>query len=219
MKKSPVISFKYFFYDFVRITGWPLLVWFRPKLIYISKETKKKFKGGLILMSNHISMKDPLYLLCSILKRRHHFMATKEMFDTKFKKWWFTHVFLCIEINRDNFSLASFKDIIRHLEMGDMVTIFPEGHVNFENDQLNAFKGGIAMMALKTRAPIIPVYIKKKEHWYSRLTIYIGDPIDINDYLEGKSFNVNDVKNISLILQNKEKELEMICNKSKKVDN
>ena len=219
MKKSPIVSFRYVFYDFVRVTGWPLLLWYRPKRIYISKETKKKFKGGLILMSNHISMKDPVYLLSSILQRRHHFVTAKELFSSKFKKWWFRNVFLCIEIDRENFSLLTFKDIIKHLEMGDMVTIFPEGHVNVEQEGLNAFKGGLAMMALKTKAPIIPVYIKKKEHWYSRLVIYIGDPIDVNDYVEGKTFNINDVKNISLILQNKEKELEMLCNKSKKVDN
>lgn len=219
MKKSPTISFRYFLYDFIRLTALPILLWFRPKRIYVSQETKKSFKGRLILMSNHISLKDPLYLICSILNRRHHFVTAEALFDSKFKKWWFKHAFLCIEINRNNFSLGSFREIIKHLEMGDMVSIFPEGHVNIEQESINAFKGGIAMMALKTKSPIIPVYIKKKEHWYSRLVTYVGEPINVSEYLKGNSFTYNDVQNVSLILQNKEKELEMLCNKDKKVDN
>ncbi len=215
MKKSPVISFKYFLYDFVRINGWPLLLWFRSKLIYTNKETKKKFKGGLILMSNHISFMDPFYILSSILRRRHHFVATKEMFSSKFSNWWFKNAFLCIKIDRDNFSLGNFREITSHLEQGDMITMFPEGHINFEQSQVKAFKGGIVMIALKTHSPIIPVYIKKKEHWYSRLVVYVGEPINVDDYLEGEKFNVNDVKNISVILQQKEQELELLCNKSK----
>ena len=63
MKKAPLLSFRYFFYDFIRLTGWPLLIFFRPKKIYISKEAKRGFKGGFILMANHNSMKDPFYLI------------------------------------------------------------------------------------------------------------------------------------------------------------
>lgn len=215
MKKSPVISFKYFLYDFVRFNGWPFLLWFRSKRIYVSKDTKKKFKGGLILMSNHISLMDPFYLLSSILRRRHHFVTAKEVFENKFSNWWFRHAFLCIGIDRNNFSMGSLREITTHLEMGDMITMFPEGHVNVEQNGVAAFKGGIAIMALKTKVPIIPVYIKKKEHWYSRLVVYIGNPIDVKDYLKGQSFNVSDIKRITIILQEKEKELENLCNQSK----
>ena len=89
MKKSPAISFKYILYDFVRLTGLPLLLWYRPKRVFVNKETKKKLKGGLILMSNHISMRDSMYLIVSILERRHHFVAMSEFFDIKFKRFLF----------------------------------------------------------------------------------------------------------------------------------
>ncbi len=217
MKKSPTISFRYFFYDFIRITGWPLFIWFRPKRIYTNKETKKKFKGRLILMSNHVTMKDSLYLLVSILKRRHHFLATKEMFEkSKFTRWLFTKAFLCIEIDRNNFGLGKLKEIASHLEKEEMITIFPEGHVNIEKTKLNAFKGGMTMLSLMTKAPIIPVYIKKKEHWWNRLVTYIGEPINPNDYCPNKNFTSNDIKVISKIMEEKELELEMLCNGDKK---
>ena len=216
MKKSPVISFKYFFYDFARFNGWPLLLLFRPKKIYISKEAKKPLKGGLVLMSNHISLRDPLYILVSILSRRHHFVAAKEIMQTKFTRWLFKKAFLCLEIDRENFSLGSLREINNHLLMGDMVTMFPEGHVNVTPEEINQFKGGIVMMAYKTHSPIVPVYITKRKHWWNRLRIFIGEQFDVNAYLKDKSFNVNAIKEVAKVLEDKEKELELLCNTYKK---
>ena len=169
MKKNRVISFSYIVVDFLRVTGAPLLLWFRVKRLFISEEAKKKIKGGAILISNHISLADPMYLLLAIWYRRHHFVAMQKMFNTKFKKWLFTKVFHCIEVNRDNVSIKTFKDINNHIKNGKMVTMFPEGHINIENDGVNAFKSGMIMMAAKSGCPIIPVYIKRRKHWYSRL--------------------------------------------------
>lgn len=200
----------------MRLTGLPLLLWYRPKKVYASKAAKAKLKGGLILMSNHVSMRDPMYLIVGILSRRHHFVTAKELFDNKFRRWLFKKCFLCIEINRENFSLSSFREIIEHINMGDMVTMFPEGHINVEQKGVNSFKGGIVMMALKTHCPIVPVYIQKKKHWYSRLVLYIGEPIKVDEYKSGTIATVNDIHRISEILKEREEELELLCNKNKK---
>ena len=167
-------------------------------------------------MSNHISLKDPLYLICSILTRRHHFVTATEVFKKGFSAWWFKHAFLCIEIDRSNFSLNSLRGISNHLEAGEMVSMFPEGHINIEQEEINQFKGGIVMMAYKSHSPIVPVYIRKKPHWWSRLVVFMGERIDIDAFLEGKPFNVNTVKEVSKILEEKEKELELLCNNYKK---
>lgn len=216
MKKAPLISIKYFFYDFIRLTGWPLLLFFRPKKIYFSKEAKCGFKGGFILMANHNSMKDPFYLIASLFSRRHHFITTNEVCSTKWKRFLFKTCFLCIEINREQFSMSSFKEITKHLEMGNMVSMFPEGHINVEQDELNPFKGGIVMMAYKANVPIRPVYLEKRKHWYSRLRLYVGEKFTVKEHLNGKSFNSNTVKEIANELQQKEKELEILCSKRQK---
>ena len=72
------------------------------------------------------------------------------------------------------------------------------------------------MMAYKTHSPILPVYITKRKHWWNRLTIFIGEQIDINSYLGDKPFNVNTIKEVSTYLEEKEKELELLCNNYKK---
>lgn len=216
MKKSLIISFRYFFYDFIRLTGWPLLLIFRPKKIYVSKDAKTGFKGGFILMANHNSMKDPFYLICCLFRRRHHFVTTNEVCSTKWKRFLFKTCFLCIEINRENFSMSSFKEITSNLEKGNMVSMFPEGHINVEQEELNQFKGGIVMMAYKANVPVRPVYLEKRKHWYSRLRLYVGKEFDVKEYLNGRGLNTNTVKEVAKELQNKEKELEILCSKGQK---
>ncbi len=211
MKKAPLISFRYFFYDFVRLTGWPLLIFFRPKKIYISKAAKNGFKGGFIFMANHNSLKDPFYLIACLFRRRHHFVTTNEVCSTKWRRFLFKTCFLCIEINREKFSMSSFKEITTHLERGNMVSMFPEGHINVEQDELNPFKGGVVMMAYKANVAIRPVYLEKRKHWYSRLRLYVGEEFFVKEYLGNKVLNTNTVKEVALELEKKEKELEILC--------
>ena len=95
VKKNRAISFRYAFFDFVRLTAAPGLLLFRPKILYISEKAKanKKMKGGNLIISNHITMVDPMYLMLGLWRRRHHFVATKELFAGKFKHWLFTKGF------------------------------------------------------------------------------------------------------------------------------
>ena len=167
-------------------------------------------------MANHNSMKDPFYLIACLLRRRHHFITTNEVCSTKWKRFLFKTCFLCIEINREKFSMSSFKEITANLQRGNMVSMFPEGHINVEQDELNPFKGGIVMMAFKANVPIRPVYLEKRKHWYSRLRLYVGEVFDIKNHLNGRSLNTNTVKEIASELENKEKELEILCSNRQK---
>ena len=203
----------------MRVTGAPLLLWFRVKRLYSSLEAKKKIKGGAILISNHISLSDPMYLLLAIWYRRHHFVAMQKMFNTKFKKWLFTNVFHCIEVNRDNVSIKTFKNITNHLKSGKLVTMFPEGHINIENDGVNAFKSGMVMMAIKSGCPIVPVYIKRRKHWYSRLVVGIGEAIDTSKLSSSNNPTLEEIDNAAKYLQEEEHKLELLCNEEKKQDN
>lgn len=138
-------------------------------------------------------------------------MTTKEVVRTGFRRFWFRNVFLVIDIDRDNFSMSSFKEIIKHLQMSEMVSMFPEGHINTGQDEVNQFKSGIILMAYKADVPIRPVFLEKRKHWYSRLRLYVGKEFNVKEELNGKALNTNTVKELSLNLENREKELEMLC--------
>lgn len=208
VKKSKIFSFRFFFHDVMRFFGAPGLLFFRPKKIYISKEAKKHVKGGVMIISNHVSVHDPMYIMLGLWYRRHHFIAMKELFEhSKFTKWLFTYPFLCIPIDRDNFSIMTFKEIVAHLQAGEAVTMFPEGHVNAEDKGMNTFKSGMVVMALRSGCPILPIYIKRRKHWYSRLVIGAGELINVKDFCQGTP-NINDVNRATQYLQEQEAKLE-----------
>ena len=210
VKKSRTLSLKYLPNDIMRILGAPGLLFFRPKKYYISEKAKKHMKGGVLIVSNHISIHDPMYLMHGIWYRRLRFVAMSELFATKFSRWLFTKIFLCIEIDRNNFNVVDFKNIVGHLKAGEPVAIFPEGHVNMEEKGTQTFKSGMVVMALRSDCPIVPVYIKRRKHWYSRLVFGIGEPINVKDFCEGTP-NVNDVNKATLFLQEQEAKLAELC--------
>lgn len=84
---------------------------------------------------------------------------------------------------------------------------------------MNAFKSGMVMMAVKAKVPIVPVFLKKKEHWYSRLVIAIGEPIHIEDYASGPVPTMEDINKISTALEEQTKELEKLAHKERKKKN
>ena len=217
VKKARALSLRYLPYDFTIISGCPAFLWYRPKRIYISKEAKKRVKGGMILISNHISLRDPIYLAVGYPWRRHNFVATKELFCTKARRWFFGKLMHIIEIDRDNFSINSFKEIVKRLKEGRMVTLFPEGHVNTNKDgSLNEFHSGMVMMAIKGKAPILPIFIKKKPKLGSRLIVGIGEPIDVNQYKSGPVPTMEDIEKISKMLEEQTKQLEKLVNTERK---
>lgn len=217
MKKNKVFAWKYFLFDFIRITGIPSLLWFRPKKYYLHEEDKHRIKGGALIISNHISLFDPMYLYMTIKSRRQHLICMDELIHNKFQRWVFIHVCLCIPINRHNISLAELKEIISNLKSGNVVTMFPEGKINEENDGIQKFKSGMVIMAYRGNAPIIPLYIKRRKHFYSRLEVAIGSPIDVASFKSGDVLTKEDNERACIEIEKREKELEQfMLSKEKK---
>lgn len=179
VKRARFIDFRYFLFDLGRFFAiLPGLIWLRPKWYFESRKARKFVRGGAIFMFNHAGFADPIYDQFAIWYRRQHFIAATELFDTPFKRTVFT-LFRCIEIDRKNFSINSFRTIVDNLTVGNAVSIFPEGHINANEKEVAVFKTGIVMMAARSGCPVVPVYTKKAEKWYNRTVFCIGEPIDI----------------------------------------
>ncbi len=177
-KKAKLFSFKNLFFDFVRITAAPGLLWFRPKRIYENEAAKKKIKGPAIVIANHAGTVDPMYLMMIIWYRRHRFVCKSDLMETKAGGFWL-RAFRCIPIDRDNASFSTVRQIVDVLKEGSLVSMFPEGAVNAESDSPAAFKSGMVLMSIQSGAPIIPVYVKPRKHAYERVTAVIGEPFSV----------------------------------------
>lgn len=169
-----------FCYNFVKFTGAiPVLFWIRPKVVYCGTKKRKRIKGGALVLSNHVSMTDPLTILCALWYRIPRFIATKEVFDTKRKNSFFTMMH-CIKVDRENFNMSTFHEVSDELAAKKVVVVFPEGEINTtSSNSPMPFKSGAILMAHKNNVPVVPVCIVKREKWYRRQVILFGDPIDV----------------------------------------
>lgn len=210
-KKSP-ISLSYLFYDFVKFTAIPAYLWKLPKRIFESKKAKKWIKGGALLISNHYSFSDPVLMMLVIWYRRHHFICIKSLFDGK--KGFFFRRFKCIPIDKENFGMQSFRTITEHLKNDELVSMFPEGHVN-RGDGVDAFKSGVVLMSVMSGKPIVPMYMKPRKHFYNRSVVVIGEPIDITA-MYGERPSMKEIEEAARMLHAKEEELQQLAYQNKK---
>ena len=214
-KKIPLICKifdpKMFFYDFVKWTGaLPVVLYLRQKRHYINgKKQKGLFRGSAIIVSNHPGFFDPLIVTNAFWTKRCGFIATTDIFKNKFQKKLFTS-FGCIEVDKNNVSVSMFKKTINILNRGHSVIIFPEGHVVRE-ENVQSFKSGAVFMAIVANVPIIPMYIIKRDKWWKRQQIIIGEKFFPKDYITSLIPSVEEIDNVTKLLQEKELELEKIA--------
>lgn len=210
--KGKIFQKKYLAYDFVKITAClPGLLLWRPKRLYVSEQAKQKVKGRAMVVSNHLSHIDPVYLHLVFWYRRLHILAMKELFVGKNDR--FFRAMQCIPVDRQRFSLDSFRQVCDNLNEEQMVCIFPEGSIN-HGEGVNAFKSGAVLMALKGSAPIVPVYMAKKKHLFSRLISVVGEPVDIQAMC-GPMPDIGEIEKISELLRQKEAELMKFYNRER----
>lgn len=207
--KAKLFSLKYWFVDFVRVTGaLPTLLWYRPKILYENKAAKKKIRGGALLIANHNCFYDPIYIMIALWYRRHHIVCNQTFFNTK-ARWFLQHV-LCIPIDIENTGFQTMKEINDHLTAGELVSMFPEGHINDGSGEMRQFKSGMVLMAMRAKVPIVPVYVCEHRPAYGRLRVVVGEAIDINALFGGRP-TMSDIEAVTVRLFEKENELREIA--------
>ena len=135
--------------------------------------------GSIILCANHTSLQDTVVLGVAC-PRQLHFLAKHELWEMKKLSWIFTGLG-AVPINRENPSMDSFKRTMQLLKEGRAIAIFMQGGRRQEMDQSDA-KAGVALFAVKGRAPVVPVNISSKFKLFSKVRINIGAPISFEDY-------------------------------------
>ena len=194
-----------FFYDFVKFTGAiPMLLKLRTKVIYVGK--KPKVRGACLVSANHRGLIDPVIILTIFKMRRPIFLAAEVLYQKKWAARFFNALHF-IKTDRHNFSISAFHNAVDRLKSGKMVVIFPEGRINDEdNTGVLPFKTGVAFIAHKANAPILPIYIIKRENERERQKVVVGEPINLRDYV-GDTPSIDQLTNVSEILREKEFEL------------
>ena len=166
-------------YWIVKIFGTSIFyLLFRPK--YINKKNIPK-NVPVVLAGNHKSNFDCASLVCST-NRVVHFLAKKELLDTKMK--WFFKGMGIIPVDRKNKNPQALQEAIKNLNENKVIGIFPEGTTNKTNDIIMPFKYGAVKMASETNAYIVPFSITGEYKFFGRLKITFGEAYKIGTDLE-----------------------------------
>lgn len=139
-----------------------------------------------IICCNHISMFDPV-VLGVFYDRQIYFMAKKELFSNKILAS-FLNKLGVISVDRKGLTLSAIKNALRLLNNNCVLGIFPEG-TRVKDFDINNVKPGIAMLAYKSKSPVLPVFIDADYKFRGNIKIYFGKPKYYFDDCEDKPDN------------------------------
>lgn len=151
-------------------------------------------KGRVVLCSNHISILDPIMLAIAI-PRPIIFMAKKELFENKFLAK-LIHGLGSFPVDRQGADISSIKKSLRTLKGEKILGIFPEG-TRVQKMDLDNVKPGVGLISIKSKSPIIPVYIESKYKLFNKVTIKVGKPMYFDSDYE-KKLTIENYKDISI---------------------
>lgn len=210
--KAKLFNLKHFPLDFARVLCFAIPMLFRIKKIYENDNAKKKLHGKAVIVANHTSFKDPLFLCCSFWYRRVFSLAAENVMKNKLLEFLLKGVG-CIKINRNICDIESIKKSIDVLNAGHVLTLFPQGGIKGEND-INTIKSGVIFIAMRSKSPIVPCYIHHKTKRGDKNCIVIGEPICLPD---GVAFlGMNEIESYANKVLEKMTECKNIYEKSRR---
>ena len=121
--------------------------------------------GAVILAANHISNADPVvvgaWVTPALRRRRIHWLGKRELFDWPVIGWLAAHCGVH-PVDRGAADVEAFRLAMRILEAGHVLLIFPEG-TRSPTGALQEAKDGLAILALRTGAPIVPIGVNNSD--------------------------------------------------------
>lgn len=138
-------------------------------------------EGSLIVYGNHQSIMDIFCLNLAFGNRKIIFMAKNSLFKIPIIKN-VVKAYGAFPVDRSRADLSAIKNALRVLKDGKTLGIFPEG-TRIASEEDSDAKGGIAMIAEKTKATLQPVRIiyKRKLMIFNSMTVIIGKSFSLSD--------------------------------------
>ena len=177
-----------------RILLWIPLSIMHPTYIY---GRKNRPKGKVIISCNHRSNWDIVsYILHTSEKVK--ILAKKELFKNKL----FGAIlksFGAIPIDREHNDIGAIKDCMKALKEDKKLFVFPEGtRLKDESLVMGEVKSGMTLIAIKTKTPILPMWVVQKPRLFRKSQYIIGKPFELSEFY-GKKLDdetLNEANNI-----------------------
>ena len=151
-----------------------------------------------ILIANHQSMLDPLYISYACKKHEIRWLGKKEIAKMPVICW-FAKKMNMIHVDRHNTDMAAMRQCMGAVKNGEVLGIFPEG-TRHQPDLMHEVESGTAFIALRAGVPLLPVYTTRRISFFRRAHTYVGQPMDISD-LKAQGMNTETVETLCKRIQ------------------
>jgi len=141
-------------------------------------------EGPVLIVANHMTLLDPPMLSVS-LGRYAQIMAKEELFRTRASSYFMSGLG-AFPVHRGRLDRQAMRVAEKVLAEGGALVVFPEGQRS-RNSQLRQASEGVTLIALRSKAPILPAGITGTERvsgvWSvfrrPRLTVTFGRPFHL----------------------------------------
>ncbi len=141
-------------------------------------------EGGVILAVSHKSWWDPIFAAMP-LERPVRPMAKVELFES-----WLSREVVsrlgAFPIHRGKGDIEALRVSLSIVARGGVLLMFPEG-TRFHDDEIHPFHPGIAMLAARSGAPVVPIAVRGTRQMarhklprFPRVRVAVGAPMDLS---------------------------------------
>lgn len=179
-----------------------LLIWHR--LRWLGRDRVPP-QGAVILASNHTTGLDPFLIQAAVPRRIRWVMLTSYQFRL-LNPFWRAIEPIAIEPHKPG--TANLRAMLAALQAGEPLGFFPEGGIQREHRDLAPFQPGIGLLARRSAATIVPVWISgtpqtRNMLWHflkpSRSTVTFGEPYKPDPSMDDEAI-ANDLRQRLLAL-------------------
>jgi len=114
--------------------------------------------GALLLAANHQSLIDPA-LIGSAVARPVSFLARRTLWGHRRLFDWWLGSCNAVPVDQERADVASLKRVLRILQQGGALVVFPEGSRTYDGT-LGPARPGVGMLACRSAAAVVPVLIE-----------------------------------------------------------
>ena len=175
-------------------------------------ENASSLKDGAVLISNHQSNMDPIFLGLAFKKRKLFFMAKQELFNNFFLSRIISSLG-AFPVERGKKDFSAIENAVKLVKNGKIVAMFPEG-TRSKTKKLLKPKSGAVRIAISGNVKILPVSIKIEGFSFkNEIEVRFGEIVDVKSIINAKNLNFS-----NLTVQNYRDVMAIVWEKVKKLN-
>ncbi len=202
--------------NFLRFLFYPVHFLVYPYKLY---GNKKIGLGAYIYFGNHYCIWDIFYPARTTGEGIHYLM--KESLLRVPVVGFLARRVGAIPAMRDGTDVRTLMDAMKVLKNGEKLSMFPEGTRNKVSDEeFLPFHGGAALLAIKTKTPVIPFVLCNRPKLFHVTHVVFGEPMELSEYYDRKltqaDYDEADEKLKNRLYELRAEHRKMLANKKRK---